>query len=242
MLPDTDVAESSRYHTIADVMIMINEAESFMKEAHLLCRRKASEVLAFIITDTDRLSNPTLPHHLPLAFALKGYSMTTQTMRVMSNEVKQACHDHGINVLCSCYDGQWHTICVRDSNGNPLNRLELQKNVWKNVCSMKKQNQVTYLRNLYSDPSEIVTAKRNGCLSVYSADGKMAKIVTPLLFLTQGKRTETSTEKQVSVDTADDVDLDAAGATGEIADLVQNEDGTQEGYQAHVAIDVLGGI
>lgn len=52
-----------------------------IEESSLVCRKKASEILAFIITDTDRLSNPEYPHHLPIAYGLKGYSMSGSDLR-----------------------------------------------------------------------------------------------------------------------------------------------------------------
>ena len=58
----------------------------------MLCRKKASDILAFVLTDTDRLSNQTTPHHLLLAYALKGYSMTGKQRREMSSDAKQDRH------------------------------------------------------------------------------------------------------------------------------------------------------
>ena len=217
LFPNTPEYPNITYHTVGDVIITINRAESFIREAHMLCRKKASEILAFVLTDTDRLSNQTTPHHLPLAYALKGYSMTGKQMREMSSDVKQACHDHGLRVLCCCYDGQWHNICVRDSENNPLNRLELQKDVWKCSNSMKKAQQVSYIKGLYCEPSDIVVTKEGNTVVVQSQDGHMKKMTTPPMI----KSKEVHIIEDVDSHLMDhDIDLDAAGTCNAVADVV----------------------
>ena len=48
-------------------------------EAHHLCRRKATEVLLFVLTDTDREYSKS--NAIPVAYALKGKSLKVSTCR-----------------------------------------------------------------------------------------------------------------------------------------------------------------
>ena len=76
-------------------------------EAHDLERRKATEVLLFLLTDTDRAYNKDKPHAVPVAYALKGRSLKSSTARQMVTHVREFLHRNKINVLVEAYDGQW---------------------------------------------------------------------------------------------------------------------------------------
>ena len=41
---------------------------------------EASEILAFIVTDSDRVAKPGIPPHIPIAYGLRGSAMSMQTM------------------------------------------------------------------------------------------------------------------------------------------------------------------
>lgn len=40
---------------------------------------------------TDRMSHPEFPHHLSIAYGLKGYSLSTSVMREMCEDVEDEC-------------------------------------------------------------------------------------------------------------------------------------------------------
>ena len=48
-------------------------------EAHDLERRKATEVLLFLLTDTDQTYNKDKPNAFPVAYGLKGCSLNSKT-------------------------------------------------------------------------------------------------------------------------------------------------------------------
>ena len=75
-------------------------------EAHDLCRRKATEVLLFVLTDTDREYSKDKPNAIPIAYALKGKSLKVSTCRQMMNDVCNFLQQNGINVLVEAYGGQ----------------------------------------------------------------------------------------------------------------------------------------
>ena len=41
---------------------------------------EASEILTFIVTDSDRVAKPGIPPHIPIAYGLHGSAMSMQTM------------------------------------------------------------------------------------------------------------------------------------------------------------------
>ena len=97
---------------VANVRVMCRTTKDLIKEAYQLQWKKAAELFSFIITTTDRFHNPSISSQLPIAYALKGFSMTTDTLRKMINIVLNKCQEYGINVLCICTDGQLAKNCL----------------------------------------------------------------------------------------------------------------------------------
>ena len=91
--------------------------------------QKATEILAFVLSDTDWMHHPEHPNQVCIAYGLKGYSLTTDVLRKML-EVHNRCHEHGINIIADCIDGQWAQIPLQDKAGYPLTRLQFQKDCW----------------------------------------------------------------------------------------------------------------
>ncbi|XP_076088264.1 uncharacterized protein LOC143058683 [Mytilus galloprovincialis] len=109
--------------------ILFTEIISSLREAFEICRKKASEVLVWLLSDTDRNWNEEIPHSLPIGYAMKGYSLPTSPMRNMHNAMLQACYDKDIHIACSCFDGQWIKLASRDASDKPLTLLQLQRDV-----------------------------------------------------------------------------------------------------------------
>ena len=81
----------------------------------------------------------------PIGWFPKGYSLDTGTMRKIVETVLDECKSSGLHVPAISFDGQWHNICVRTSENQPLTLLQLQRDLWKRVENMKKE---TILREL----------------------------------------------------------------------------------------------
>ena len=69
-------------------------------------RGKASEVLLFVCTDSDRSFNKEKPSSMPLAYALKGCSIRISTARKMIKIVHDHLKQNGTKILCEAVDGQ----------------------------------------------------------------------------------------------------------------------------------------
>lgn len=116
----------------------VHEARTCTDTAYRLCRTRATEMLAVMISDTDREYNATGLQSIPIAYGLKGYSLPTETLREMLHHVLAETFRRGLYVPICSFDGQWYKLNVRDSIGKPLTVLQLQKDVYTEVKRMTK--------------------------------------------------------------------------------------------------------
>ena len=61
--------------------------KDFVSEVYELQSRKATEILAFVISDMDRIRDGKHPNQIPTSYALKGYSLSTEKLRQMVDVV-----------------------------------------------------------------------------------------------------------------------------------------------------------
>ena len=95
----------------------------------------ASEIVAFVATDCDRMVKPPIPPHIPIAYGLCGNSMPMSIMRDMVDDIRNELHRRKTTVLCEVYDGQFHPIIVKSSEGKPLTRLQLAQQHFKDTLN-----------------------------------------------------------------------------------------------------------
>ena len=110
----------------------------YIEEAYNILRIKASEILCFLLSDLDHMYKPELPHSIPVAYGLKGYSLKSEAMRSMMETVLSECKKRGIYIPVCSMDGQWNRLVVRDKENQPLTLCQLQKDVWSKAKSMPK--------------------------------------------------------------------------------------------------------
>ena len=89
-------------------------------------RVEASEILAFVATDCERIYSSSIPPHLPIAYGLKGNSLPMSVMCEIINDIRFDLKNQNTGVLCEVYDGQFHPIIVKSESGEPLTRLQHQ--------------------------------------------------------------------------------------------------------------------
>ena len=131
-----------------EIFELSQESYKIILKAHNLQRRKASEKLLFICTDSDRVFNKDKPSSIPIAYALKGKSIQICTARKMINMVQDKLKDNGTSILCEAVDGQWSGIVFRDESLRPLTLFELQRDSWLKFAKMSKENIFLFLHNL----------------------------------------------------------------------------------------------
>ena len=131
-----------------EIFELCQEAYKVIVKAHNLQRRKASEVLLFVCTDSDREFNKDKPTSIPIAYALKGRSIRIVTARKMLNVVRDRLKDNGTSVLCEAVDGQWSGIVFRDEQVKPLTLFELQRDSWVKFGYMSKEKLLQFIQDV----------------------------------------------------------------------------------------------
>lgn len=122
--------------------------QAVTKSSFTLLRRKACEMLVFIIADSDRCHTPERPIHIPVAYALTPKGFKVDVMRQMLHEVFQLCSAKGVQLLGMSSDGQWWGLSTKDRKGQGLTRLQVTKDVWARFSRMGKKAVLAYLEGL----------------------------------------------------------------------------------------------
>lgn len=155
LLPDTDSNPFAKnqshdklpygqYDIESELQAVKDNAKMLINEAHTLCRRKANEILIFILSDTDRAHNISTPMFMPIAYAMRGRTMAADTMRSLLDRVRDECLQEGLSVVLEAFDGQWANVVYRSSEGKPLTRLGVTKDVWKSYSRLGKESLVSH--------------------------------------------------------------------------------------------------
>ena len=131
-----------------DLIRIMTNAEKSTEICYNLMRRKATEVMVWVLTNVNRNSSTETPCSLPIAYGLKDYKLTTEAMREATNHVLRKCNERGIRVCSFSTDGQWINLMNRNENGDPLTLLQLQKFVWCKVQKIAKQELLKIIGNL----------------------------------------------------------------------------------------------
>ena len=112
---------------------------------------EASEILAFVATDSERRYCAGLPPHLPIAYGLKGSSLPMSVMREIINDIRDDLYVQNTRVLCEVYDGQFHPIIVKSETGAPLTRLQHNIQFFRSMMIEKDRSEMLHELLKYSD-------------------------------------------------------------------------------------------
>ena len=126
---------------------MCDENVTLVQKAHEILCQKATELLLFVASDSDRQFNKDIPSCIPIAYGLKGKSLHIETARNMINVVQNALNAKNIKVLAESLDGQWAPIVFRDSDNNPLTVYEFNKDCWSRFVKMGKSTLLKYMES-----------------------------------------------------------------------------------------------
>ena len=124
--------------TLKALLCLSHEVNTCLDKAYKLCRTRATEFLGFMISDLDREYNPEHYHAVPIAYALKGYSLPIDILRKMIEHVLVECQGKGLYTPVCSFDGQWCKMAVRDRYNEPLTILQLQKDTYSEVRNLSK--------------------------------------------------------------------------------------------------------
>lgn len=142
-----------------ELNVTLAESLCVLQDAHNICRRKASEILLFMISDSDRLkllNDDTYTH--VIGYGMKGYSLPVDVLREMLEFLRNILKDYKIPVLCESFDGQWANLAFKDINGEPLTVYHLLAKSWEQARNLSRRNIMLKLRNIsHIQPEDLVT-------------------------------------------------------------------------------------
>ena len=171
-------------YTNEEVRNELKKACSTVENGYFLMRRRATEIMVWVLTNKHRNSTLEIPCSLPIAYGLKDYRLTAKSMREATECVLQTCAKAGLHVLSFATDGQWLPVMVRDAKGKPLTLFQLQKDIWAACQKMTKaelSNNIVKL-NLKTDDDPLewvnMSTQDNGSLSVTNKDPDVRQIKT----------------------------------------------------------------
>ncbi|MEW8543591.1 MAG: hypothetical protein AB2693_08640 [Candidatus Thiodiazotropha sp.] len=133
--------------SFAEFGITVHKAKDAIEAAYKLSRTMAKQVLVVMISDVDRCYEAEIPHAAPVAYALTGYSITSEQMSNVMREVRLQCQQRGLNSVAECFDGAFAKIVTRDKDGNPLTLLQLSNDVWNDSKKTLKNEQIKQIAN-----------------------------------------------------------------------------------------------
>ena len=120
------------------IAVITSESQKLFQSAHTVLQNKVTEVVVFMAANKDRVQTNSTPYTFPVAYAMKGSSMSNYDLHYMVSQVKKEFEKRQIPILCEVYDGQWHNYITTDSDGNCLTKLAW-RHKWQEVMSFSKQ-------------------------------------------------------------------------------------------------------
>ena len=71
--------------------------------------------------------------------------MKADTLRSMIFHVVDECENRNLHVSIISFDGHWYRVLVRDSNGYPLTKLQMQEDVFVEAKKTSKSEIINYI-------------------------------------------------------------------------------------------------
>ena len=167
--PLAEAVSNEEKVTADDMMACAHRVQKWLTEIYQLCRTTANEILVFTANDLDRQYHAELNNAHPIAYALKGSSMSNECFKQMVQHVITACEEHDLNVLATSSDGQWHRFGVRNWTDEPLTIYQLQKDMWNEEKAKPKSTVLSEIREtmVVRSISDVRFEKAHGSLIVY---------------------------------------------------------------------------
>ena len=97
-----------------------------------------------MLTNKDRIQSEVTPYAFPIAYAMKGPSMSNEDLRHMVCIVCQELKKWSIPVLCEVYNGQWHNYITTDTEGKNLMKLGW-RHKWQEIIGYSKNKCIEYM-------------------------------------------------------------------------------------------------
>ena len=121
-----------------------SESASAFNACHEVLRIPAKELLVFMLTNKDRKQNKHVPYSYPIAYAMKGASMTNADLEFMVGKLRNILSQKKIPILCEAYDGQWHNHITQSKSGAHLTKMH-GRSTWSRISKLSKDKCIEQL-------------------------------------------------------------------------------------------------
>ena len=147
--------------------MLYEDAKRAFNQCHEVLQDPGKELLVFMLTDKDRKQSKNVLYSYPIAYAMKGSSMTNKHLQYLVDKVRSELQERRIPILCEAYDGQWQKFITEDKNGKPLTKLHGHDN-WNKVAAMSKEkclNEISMLSVVKKSTHEVIQQQNidKGC-------------------------------------------------------------------------------
>ena len=164
-VPAQEVGRCDKHDILEDIENITMRAVASLQTCNTLCRRKATEILVWLLSDVDRTWKAEVPHSLPVCYVMKGYSLPVKVMRRMCDDVLDACRSRNIHVACTTFDGAYLNLATRDCEDQPLTLIQLAVSLWREVCKLSREELINILATVVLEASI-----DRSCNIIYSAE------------------------------------------------------------------------
>lgn len=182
-IPSDDYRDKLTYD---EVHRQILQGKDTILSSYEILRIIASQVVVYLLADLDHLWKEEEPHAIPIAYFLRGYSLSMDVFRSITEECKDKCLEKDIDVIVSAADGEFLPLIVRGRKGNPLTQHQLSKDVWTEVSKLSKHQILQKLKDATKEyvfdmsrlPNEPNCAMKP--ISLQSKNKTLSRICTPM--------------------------------------------------------------
>ena len=136
--PNLHVSEACDKDVDFDTAVVSSETMHFFQNTHTVLRTKTSEIVVFMATNKDRMIVDSVGYSFPVAYAMKGSTMTNADLRYMTNALRDEFAKRSIPILAEVYDRQLHQFITSNADGKSLTKLCWRHN-WQEVSNFSKQ-------------------------------------------------------------------------------------------------------
>ena len=155
----------------SELSVILVKCLCVIKDAHNICRSKASEILLFMLSDSDRmklLNDDTYTH--VIGYGMKGYSLQVNVLRQMVELLRNILKDYNIPVLCESFDGHWANLAFKDINRQLLTFYHLLAKSWEEARNLSRRGLMLKLKTISSiETVDLVKVSQNLALGDDSA-------------------------------------------------------------------------
>ena len=104
---------------VNDVKGMLEDMINLANKNYELRRERASEAMVFLVADLGRSWVKENLRCAPVSWFPRGYSLSTENIRIIVEEIMNRCYIAGLHLPCQSFDGQWNGLVIRSCDGKP---------------------------------------------------------------------------------------------------------------------------